>query len=72
MKTGLGVIKCFMLNSVQHEIINVHKYKDIKKFGSYLGSDKPRVLFFPLINFKMPTTVGILTFMSGKIHAQLS
>ena len=30
------------------------------------------MLFFPLINVKMPTIVGILTFMSGKkFHAQL-
>ena len=37
------------------------------------GSDKPRMLFFPLINVKMPTIVGILTFMSRKkSHAQLS
>ena len=32
------------------------------------------MLFFLLINVKMPTTVGILTFMSGKIScsAELS
>ena len=33
----------------------------------FSGSDKPRMLFFLLINVKMPTIVGILTFMSGKI-----
>ena len=37
----------------------------VKKFG-FLGSDKPRMLFFPLIHVKMPTVVGILTFMSRK------
>ena len=63
----------FMLNSVQHEILNAHKYKDIKKLGLFVGSDKPRMLFFPFINLKMPTTVGILTFVSRKnFHAQLS
>ena len=31
------------------------------------GSDKSRVLFLLLINVKMPTIVGILTFMSRKI-----
>ena len=31
-----------------------------------LGSDKPTMLFLPLINVKMPTIVGILTFMSRK------
>ena len=45
----------------------MHKYKDFKKFGFFLGLDKSRMLFFPLINVKMPTTiVGILTFMSMK------
>ena len=54
-----------MLNSVEHEILNAHKYINIKKFG-FLGLDKPRMLFFPLINVKMPTIVDILTFMSRK------
>ena len=37
------------------------------------GSDKALMLFSPLMNVKMPTVVGILTFMSrNKIHAQLS
>ena len=56
----------FMLNSVEHEILNAHKYKNIKKFSFFLGSDKPRMLFFLLINVKMPTIVGILTFLSRK------
>ena len=73
METGPEVIKLFscstqlnfMLNSVEHEMLNAHKDKNIKKF-SVLGSDKPRMLFFPLINVKMPTMVGFLTFMSRK------
>ena len=32
----------------------------------YQVSDKPRIMFFLLVNVKMPTTVGILTFMSRK------
>ena len=55
-----------MLNSVEHEILNVHKYKNIIKKSAFLGSDKPRMLFFPLINVKMSTIVGILAFMSRK------
>ena len=55
-----------MLISVEHEILNAHKYKNIMKFGIFLGSDKPRMLFFQLINVKMPTIVGILTFMRRK------
>ena len=54
----------FMLNSIEHEILNARKNKNVKKFLFFLGSDKPRMLFFPLINVKMPTIVGILTFMS--------
>ena len=49
----------FMLNWAWD--LNVQMYK--KKYG-FLGSDKHRMLFFPLINVKMPTIVGILTFMS--------
>ena len=58
----------FMLNSVEHEILDAHKYKDIKKNSAFVCSYKPRILFSPLINDKMP-----LTFMSRKKkHAQLS
>ena len=56
----------FILNSVEYEILNAHKHKNIKKFGIFLGSDKSKMLFFPLLNVKMPTIVGILTFMSRK------
>ena len=35
----------FMLNSVKNEILNAHSYKNVKKFGFFLGSDKPRMLF---------------------------
>ena len=38
----------------------------ISRNTAFLGSDKPTMLFFLLINVKMPTVVGILTFMSGK------
>ena len=55
----------FVLNSIEHEILNAHKYKNIKKFV-FLGSAKHRMPFFPLINVKMPTIVGILTFISRK------
>ena len=60
----------FMLNSVEHEILNAHKYK-ISRNLAFLGSDKPRMLFFPLITVKMPTIVGILTVM-GKRNFLLS
>ena len=42
------------------------KYQEIQPFS---GSDKPRMLFFLLINVEMQTIVGILTFMSRKIFS---
>ena len=57
----------FMLISVEHDILNAHEYKNKSRNLAFLGSDKPRMLFFPLINVKMPTIIGILTFMSRKI-----
>ena len=40
----------YMLNSVEHEILNAHKYKKYQEIRLILGSDKPRMLFFPPIN----------------------
>ena len=55
-----------MLNSAEHEILNAHKYKRIMKFGLFrLRQAYPNAIF-PLINVKMPTIVGIITFMSRK------
>ena len=46
-QTGSEVTKISMLNSAENEILNAHKYKDIKKFSfSQACSDKPRMLFF--------------------------
>ena len=56
----------FMPNSTEHEILNAHKYKKYQEVQLLSGSDKPRLLFFLLIDVKMPTVVGILTFMSRK------
>ena len=52
-----------MLNSTEHEITTAHKlkYQQIKKFLALSLLD---VAFIMLINVKMPTIVGILTFMS--------
>ena len=59
----LGYKKKFMLSSAEHEILNALNYQEIQHVS---GSEKPKMLFFLLINVKMPTTVGILTFMSSK------
>ena len=55
----------FVLNSVEHEILNAHKYKNIKKFGIF-KAQLSLECYFPLIHVKMPTIVGILTSMSGE------
>ena len=54
-----------MLNSVEREILNAHKDKNIKKFG-FSQAQISLEYYSPLINVKMPTIVGILTFMSRK------
>ena len=54
----------FMLNSTDHKNSTAHKkleYRQIKQFLVLCLSD---VVFIMLINVKMPTIVGILTFMS--------
>ena len=43
---GYKTFNFFMLNSAEHEILNAHKDKIIKKFG-FLCSGKPRMLFLP-------------------------
>ena len=61
-----------MLNSVEHEILNAHKYKNVKN-SFFFGSDKPRMLFFLLINFKMPTIkCHFNIYEQEKFYAQLS
>ena len=54
------------LRSAEHENLKAYKYKKYQEIQLFPDSDKPRVLFFLLMNVKMPTIVGILTFMSRK------
>ena len=62
-----------MLNSDEHEILNAHKYKNIKKFSFFQTQISREAFFFLLINVKMPTIVGIFyIYKQGKFHAQLS
>ena len=63
MKTwARGYITFFMLNSTEHEISTANKnYPQIKK---YFGLNLLDAVLIMLINVKMPTIVGILTFMS--------
>ena len=55
-----------MLTSAEHEILDTPQNKKYQEIQHVSGSDKPRMLFFLLINVKMPAIVGILTFMSRK------
>ena len=56
----------FMLNSVENEILNAHKYKKYQEIRLFQAEISLKCYFPPppLINIKMPTIVGILTFMS--------
>ena len=56
---------------LEHEILSAHKCKKISRNSAFLGSDKPRMLFVPFINVKMPTIVGILTFMSRRVSCSV-
>ena len=60
----------FMLNSTEHkfQLLIELKYRQMKKFLAFSLSDD---VFIMLINVKMPTIVGILTFMS-RINFMLS
>ena len=40
------VIIFSMLNSVENEILNTHKYVKISRNSAFLGSKEPRMLFF--------------------------
>ena len=53
-----------MLNSTEHEISTAHKKQKARKVKIFLSFKLSGVVFIMLINIKMPTIVGILTFMS--------
>ena len=61
---GPEVIKLFVLNSAEHEILNAKKYK-ISRYSAFKGQICLDAIFL-LINVKMPIIIGVLTFMSRK------
>ena len=67
-KPGPEVIKLFSCSAQLSMKFQMLISKKISSNSALfrLSSDKPRMLFFPLIHIKMPTIVGILTFMSRK------
>ena len=58
-----------MFNSAEHEILNAHKYKKYQEIQHFSGSDKPRMLFFLLINVEIQ---HFSIYEQEKFHAQLS
>ena len=53
-----------MLNSTKHEFSTAHKNLTYRQIKGFLVLSLSDVVFIMLINVKMPTIVGILTFMS--------
>ena len=58
----LNLFSCSTQLSTKFQLLIKIKYRQIKKFLALSLSD---VVLIMLINVKMPTIVGILTFMSG-------
>ena len=63
-----------MLNSTEHKISTAHKKLKNPQMKKFLALSLSGVAFILLINVKMPTIVGILTFMSriNSCSAELS
>ena len=53
-----------MLNSVEHEILNVHMYKKYQESQHFYGSDTPKMLFSPLIYVNIYEQEKILAHLS--------
>ena len=65
METGSSGYKTFfMLNSTEHEISTAQKKLKCRQMKKSLALSLSDAVFIRLINVKMPTIVGILTFMS--------
>ena len=60
-----------MLKSTEHGISTAHKNLKYQQMKKFLALSLSGVVLIMLINVKMPTIVGILTFMS-KINFVLS
>ena len=61
--SGAKVIKLFLC-STENKISTAHKKLNYQQIKKSLASSLSDVVFIMLINVKMPTIVGILTFMS--------
>ena len=56
----------FVHNSVEHEILNAHKYKNIKKFGLFKAQLSLECYFSRSYMLKCQQLLAFLTFMSGE------
>ena len=70
-KTVPEVLKLFSCSTQRSMKFKMLICIKISRNSAFLGSGKPTMLFFPLINVKMPTIVGILTFMGRKISCSV-
>ena len=66
-----GYKTVFLCNSTEQDISTAHKDSNIDKLKGLLALSLSDVVFIMLINVKMPTIVGILTFMS-RVNSVLS
>ena len=65
-KSGLEIIKLLLCSAQLSMKFKILISIKISRNQHFSGVDKPRMSFVLLINVKMPTIVGILTFMSRK------
>ena len=62
----------FVLNSVEHEILNVHKYKSIKKVGLFKAQLSLESNFSRSYMLNANNSWHFNIYERGKFHAQLS
>ena len=77
MKTRLeirprGYKTFFVLNSVEHEILNAHKYKNIKKFGIFKAQLSLECYFSRSYMLNANNCWHFNIYERGKFHALLS
>ena len=66
-----GYKTVFMVYSTEAEISTAHKKPKYRQITEFLALNLSDVVFIMLLNAKMPTIFGILTFMS-RINSMLS
>ena len=62
----------YMLNSTEHEILNAHHYKNIKKFGFFKAQISPNAIFPAHVCYNANNCWHFNIYEQEKFHAQLS